>query len=82
MDEIDRDGPIAPYVQIAAILRAAIESGEIPPGRPIPSQRAICERYGVARGTADKARALLREAGLVRTSPGLGLFVVPPDERT
>jgi DNA-binding GntR family transcriptional regulator len=69
------------YVQLAAILRAQIEAGELVPGRPIPSKRTLREQYGISGQTVDQAVALPREEGLVRTVPGLGIFVVPPEER-
>ncbi|WP_306419906.1 GntR family transcriptional regulator [Streptomyces subrutilus] len=43
---------VAPFRQIAADLAAEIERGELAPGRPLPSERELTERYGVARNTA------------------------------
>lgn len=51
--------------RIAAQLRAAIRSGEYPDGR-LPTERELCERYGVARNTVRGALdALIREALIV-----------------
>ena len=69
------------YRQLADLLRGQIESGELPPGRPIPSKRTLRERFNVAGQTVDKATGLLKAEGLIRTTPGLGLFVVPESER-
>ena len=69
------------YLQIAASLRAAIESGEIKAGSFLPSLRTISERYEVARMTAERAVAELRAAGLVRGVPGRGVVVLPEAER-
>jgi GntR family transcriptional regulator len=80
--ELDRDGEIPISRQLAGILRAAIEAGEIPPGRPVPSKRYLTGEYGIAGSTVDKAMQILKDAGLIRTAKGLGLFVVPEDERT
>lgn len=74
-EEIDFDGPVAVYLQLAAILRAQIASGEIPRGRPIPSKRALVERHGVSRGTVDHAIAVLKDEDLLETAPGRGLYV-------
>jgi GntR family transcriptional regulator len=68
------------YRQLAGLLREQIESGELPPGRPIPSKRALRQEHGVSAQTVDKATALLKAEGLVRTVPGLGLFVTRPEE--
>ena len=38
-DHIDHYSPTPLYIQLADMLRAQTESGELPPGRPLPSQR-------------------------------------------
>lgn len=76
---IDRDGATAPYQQLAAIIRERITSGEIPPGRRIPSMTEIEAEFGLARGTIYKAFAILKEEGIVVASRGRGLFVVERD---
>jgi GntR family transcriptional regulator len=72
---IDHEGDVPVYIQLADILRARIESGELPPRRPVPSKRTLQQEYGVAGGTIDKAIAILREEGLVRTVTGRGIYV-------
>jgi GntR family transcriptional regulator len=79
--EYDPLAPVPRYRQIAGIIRERIERGEIQPQRPVPSEVQIEQEFGVARATARKAIAVLRDAGLVVTVPGLGTFVVPPGER-
>jgi GntR family transcriptional regulator len=79
--EIDHEGRIPKYVQLAAILRGQIERGEFPPDRPIPAKKALQQTYGVSQGTAERAVDLLRQEGLVETSSGRGVFVIPPEER-
>jgi GntR family transcriptional regulator len=73
---IDHDTDVPVYQQLAAILRAQIESGDLAPHRPIPSIRTLQQTYGVADGTVQKAVKLLREEGLVHTVQGRGVFVV------
>lgn len=73
--EIDHAGEVPAYLQLAGILRAQIESGELAPRQPIPSKRTLTERYEIARGTVDKAVALLKSEGLIVTVPGRGLYV-------
>jgi DNA-binding GntR family transcriptional regulator len=75
MAEYDPLAPVPRYRQIAAILRGRIEAGEIERDRPIPSEGQIQEEFGVARETARKAVAVLRDEGLVRTVPGMGTYV-------
>ena len=73
-DERERPA-LPPYQQIAADLRARIESGELEPGSMVPSITRLTQEYGVAKGTAVKALAELRREGLTRTVPGWGTFV-------
>jgi DNA-binding GntR family transcriptional regulator len=53
-----------------------IASGEIAPRQPMPSIKSITQRYGVAKGTAEKALGVLRDEGLVVTVPGRGIYVI------
>lgn len=63
------------YLQLARILREMITSGEIAPRQPMPSIKSITQRFGVAKGTAEKALGILRTEGLVVTVPGRGIYV-------
>jgi DNA-binding GntR family transcriptional regulator len=69
------------WQQIVKAIKRRIESGEYPPGRLI-SERAVCEEFGVAGGTARKAIKALRNEGLIYTRVNLGSFVgpEPPDD--
>lgn len=79
---IDHDGDTPVYRQIAAIIAARIESGELAPRRPVPSEASIVQEYGVARETARRAIRYLREQGLIYTVPQRGSYVSPPDSGT
>ena len=70
------DGPR--YRAVAAELRAQIESGELGPGDPLPSEAMLGHRYGISRGTARHALAELEGAGLVEAIHGKGRFVRRP----
>jgi GntR family transcriptional regulator len=78
---IDREWHEPVYVQMAGIVRDRIRSGELAPGRPVPSLRTLVETYGVNRGTAAKAIRLLADEGLVMVVKGRGWFVTPEDQR-
>jgi DNA-binding GntR family transcriptional regulator len=71
---IDKDAEEPLYLQLAAILRAQIQAGDIK--QRVPSVKTLTQQYGVAQGTAEKALAVLREEGLVRSRMGRGHFVV------
>jgi GntR family transcriptional regulator len=79
---IDHEGDVPVYAQLAGILRAQIERGELAPRRPLPSKRTLMQEYGIAGGTVDKAMSLLRADGLIKTVPGKGLYVTAPEERS
>jgi GntR family transcriptional regulator len=72
---VDHEGPQPVYQQIAAILRAQIEAGEVASDRPIPSEATLMQRYGVARETARKAVRVLVAEGLVYVVQGRGAYV-------
>jgi DNA-binding GntR family transcriptional regulator len=73
--EIDYRAETPPHRQIAAWLLARIESGDLQPGQPVPSEKELVGTFGVARTTARRAVAYLRETGAVRTVPGRGSYV-------
>lgn len=66
-----------PSRTIADAIRSQIESGELPPGAPIQSERELASSYGTARNTAREAIRILADAGLVITEHGRGSFVRP-----
>jgi DNA-binding GntR family transcriptional regulator len=72
---IDLHGPIPRYRQIAEVIAARIERGELRPNRPIPSEKQLVGEFGVTRNTVRHAVAVLRERGLVFTVPQRGTFV-------
>ncbi len=80
---IDHDAEMPVYLQLAALLRARIESGEFT--RRMPSLKSVEQEYGVAHGTTEKAFAVLRTEGIIRSVIGRGYFVVqrkgPPPGR-
>lgn len=77
---IDPTGPVPVYMQIADILAARIESGELQPNKPIPSETSLVQEYGVARNTVRRAVEELRDRGLVFTVPQRGTYVSPKDK--
>lgn len=74
---VDADSPTPLYVQVAALLRARVASGELT--SRLPSLRTITQEYGVSHVTAEKAVQALRDEGLVVTVVGRGTYVKPQD---
>ncbi|MEU8272643.1 winged helix-turn-helix domain-containing protein, partial [Sphaerisporangium sp. NPDC049002] len=61
---------------LAAELRAAILSGQLQPGDPLPSEQRMADERGLARLTVARAYAVLRDVdGLITTLPRKGNFV-------
>ncbi|MEU3453217.1 winged helix-turn-helix domain-containing protein [Micromonospora sp. NPDC006766] len=69
------------YVQLADLLRARIESGELPPGAPIGSEARLSQEYGIGRDAVREAIWVLRYEGLVSTSRGQSTTVRHRPER-
>lgn len=78
---LDFEGKEPLYRQLAAILREQITSGEIPPGRRLPSKLAIRQQHGVSQQTTERALSILKDEGLIETSMGRGLYVTQPEDR-
>jgi GntR family transcriptional regulator len=73
--EIDYRAELPPHRQIAAWILARIESGDLRPGQAVPSEKELTDLFGVARTTARRAIAWLRDQGAVRTVAGRGSYV-------
>ena len=81
-ERIDPLAPVPPYRQIAAIIKRRILSGQYPPHTRIPTESELVETYEVARSTARRAVAALREEGFVYTVQARGTYVAEQGDRT
>lgn len=68
---------LGPTQQVQNQLLAAISSGEYPPGTLMPSERVLCELFGVSRVSIREALAGLAATGLIDIQQGKGAFVRP-----
>ena len=75
---IDYDAADPPYLQLAAILRGRIESGQYAPGAWMPGLAYLVQEFGIAKNTARRAIQILADEGLVVTRQGWGSFVKAP----
>lgn len=73
---VSKRAPAHLYRQIAAVVESAIESGELRPDDPIPSEQQIMNETGASRVAVRHAVEYLREKGRVYTIAYLGSFVV------
>jgi LacI family transcriptional regulator len=67
--------PVNRTIQLATALRDAIRRGDFAPNQAIPSERQLCETYGVSRTTVRRALRILEEQGIAQRVPGSGTYV-------
>ena len=66
-------GPL--HVLLAARLRRLVDEGELPPGEPLPPDRALASALAVGRSTVVAAYDLLRRDGRIVRRQGSGTHV-------
>jgi GntR family transcriptional regulator len=82
-DDIDPRSPTPLYDQIAARVRVAVASGELPSGKALPSVRRLAAKLRINPATVVQAYRALEAEGFVEMRQGAGTFVreVPLDQR-
>ncbi|MFG2059646.1 GntR family transcriptional regulator [Micromonospora sp. NPDC048930] len=78
---VDPRSDVPAWKQLAALMRARIESGEWAPGSLLPPQQRIGHEHGVGKATVEQAVRSLRAEGLIDLERGIGLRVREPIER-
>jgi GntR family transcriptional regulator len=73
-----KSGPLPRYYQLREIIRERIVNGDWAPGTIIPSERELCERYGISRMTARQSITDLVNEGLLYREQGKGTYVGRP----
>ncbi len=66
-------GPL--YIRLQKQIREAIQSGDLPGGGALPSERDLCAKYDLSRVTIRKALDGLVDEGLLERRQGAGTFV-------
>lgn len=64
------------YAQLEEVVRERIESEAWPAGTRLPSERDLCEEFGLSRSTTRTALDRLERAGLIRRLPRKGAVVL------
>jgi GntR family transcriptional regulator len=63
------------YLQVVDQIKAAVASGSLRPGEPLPTIRPLAEELRLNRNTIAKAYAELENQDVIETLPGKGCFV-------
>ncbi len=58
-------------------LQDWVRQGRLAPGDQLPTEKQLCDRFGVSRAVVREAIARLKADGYVETRQGLGAFVAP-----
>lgn len=72
---LDKSNDESFYMQIYNSLKSEIVSGELPPGKKLPSLRQSANRFKISVQTILQAYNLLEEKGYIEKIPGKGSFV-------
>lgn len=72
---VDPDGDVPPFEQLRMQIAGRIASGELAPGRRLPTVRALAEEVGLAVNTVAKTYRTLEADGAVVTEGRRGTFV-------
>jgi GntR family transcriptional regulator, transcriptional repressor for pyruvate dehydrogenase complex len=62
--------------RVANELRAQLQAGAYPPGKKLPTENRLTERFGVSRTVIREALAVLAADGLVQARQGAGVFAI------
>ncbi|TBL75730.1 GntR family transcriptional regulator [Paenibacillus thalictri] len=72
---LDRNTQIPLYEQLKNAIAQQINEGKLEPDQQIPSERELCEAYGVSRITVRQAIAAAANEGLLYRTQGKGTYV-------
>lgn len=72
---IDKQSSVSIHQQIVEQICALIDRAVLRGGDRLPTERALCERYGVSRGTVKAAYLELARMGRVQTIQGSGTYI-------
>ena len=67
--------------QLAGLISQDIAAGKYRPENPLPSINGLSRDYNVSRDTVFKAFALLKERGLIDSTPGKGYYIVDSQKK-
>lgn len=72
---IDIDDPAPPFAQLIRQVKAAVQSGRLRPGEPLPSMRQLASDLALNLKTVAKAYRLLERDAVIQTRGYRGSFI-------
>jgi GntR family transcriptional regulator len=78
---VQQGSPVPLWQQVIDLIRRNIESGAWAPDTQIPSERELCDQFGISRTTVRQALAEAETEGLLMRIHGKGTYVASPRVR-
>lgn len=75
---LNKNIPIPLYYQLKEKLIQSIQSGELPVGSLVPSERELSDQYSISRMTVRQALGELVKEGMLVREQGKGTYVAEP----
>jgi len=76
--KLDSSSPKPLYAQLKDAIMDYVDVNQLQPNAALPSERELCNMFGVSRLTVRKAIGILIQNGVVFQQPGKGTFVNQP----
>ncbi|MDM2350157.1 GntR family transcriptional regulator [Mycobacteroides abscessus] len=72
---VTADAGVPLHRQLFLVLHDEISRGTLQPGQALPTEKSLCEQFGVSRITVRRALTDLAEEGFIERQRGVGSFV-------
>lgn len=87
---VDSVAPASPLIlengqhlpdEIAIAIHGQLQRGELKPGDRLPSERELCELFGVSRSVVREGLSQLKSDGVIEVRRGSGAYILERDQR-
>lgn len=75
---LNKNSAIPLYIQAREVLEERLAEGEYPEGSKIPSEKKLCEEFGISRMTLRQVITWMIRDGLLYSVQGKGTYVASP----
>ncbi|MDD3925258.1 MAG: GntR family transcriptional regulator [bacterium] len=73
--DVNKNASMPIYLQISSYFQEEIAAGRLQTGDRVPSQKDLCQKFGISSMTVSQAFKELRKLGLIEQAPGKGTFI-------